>query len=49
MKIKKKIKVQKIDFSQFILNEDDKKQLKALDKLSSLSENYKNNNKNLKS
>ena len=41
--MKKKIKVQKIDLSQFMLDKDDEKQLKSLDKLSPLSENYKNN------
>ena len=43
MKMKKKIKVQKIDLSQFMLDKEDEKQLKSLDKLSPLSENYKNN------
>ena len=33
----------KIDLSQFMLDDTDKKQLKSLDKLSPLSENYKNN------
>ena len=41
--MKKKIKVQKIDLSQFMLDKEDEKQLKSLDKLSPLSENYKNN------
>ena len=41
--MKKKIKVQKIDLSQFMLDKNDEKQLKSLDKLSPLSENYKNN------
>ena len=41
--MKKKIKVQNIDLSQFMLDKDDEKQLKSLDKLSPLSENYKNN------
>ena len=41
--MKKKIKVQKIDLSQFMLDANDEKQLKSLDKLSPLSENYKNN------
>ena len=40
---KKKIKVQKIDMSQFMLDKEDEKQLKSLDKLSPLSENYKLN------
>ena len=41
--MKKKIKVQKIDLSQFMLDKNDEKQLKSLDKLSPLSENYDNN------
>ena len=38
-----KIKNKKIDITQFMLSDEDKKQLKSLDKLSPLSENYKNN------
>ena len=33
----------KIDITQFMLSDEDKKQLKSLDKLSPLSENYKLN------
>ena len=46
-----KIKNKKIDITQFMLNDEDKKQLKSLDKLSPLSENYESNKriKNLKS
>ena len=33
----------KIDISQFMLDKDDERQLKSLDKLSPLSENFKNN------
>ena len=40
---KKKIKIQKIDMSQFMLDKEDEKQLKSLDKLSPMSENFKNN------
>ena len=36
-------KNKKIDLSQFMLDVDDQRQLKALDKLSPLSENYDNN------
>ena len=38
-----KIKNKKIDITQFMLSDEDKKQLKSLDKLSPLSENYKLN------
>ena len=38
-----KIKNKKIDITQFMINDEDKKQLKSLDKLSPLSENFKNN------
>ena len=41
--MKKKIKVNKIDLSQFMLDKNDERQLKSLDKLSPLSENFKNN------
>jgi hypothetical protein len=46
-----KIKNKKIDITQFMLNDEDKKQLKSLDKLSPLSENYEVNKrvKNIKS
>jgi hypothetical protein len=47
-----KIKNKEIDITQFMLSDDDKKQLKGLDKLSPLSENYKVNKRvkiNLKS
>lgn len=37
------MKNKKIDITQFMLSDEDKKQLKSLDKLSPLSENYKNN------
>ena len=45
-----KIKNKKIDITQFMLNDEDKKQLKSLDKLSPLSENYEVNKrvKNIK-
>ena len=33
----------KIDISQFMLDKNDERQLKSLDKLSPLSENYDNN------
>ena len=36
-------KNKKIDLSQFMLDVDDQRQLKSLDKLSPMSENYKNN------
>ena len=36
-------KNKKIDLSQFMLDVDDQRQLKSLDKLSPLSENYDNN------
>ena len=36
-------KNKKIDLSQFMLDTDDQRQLKSLDKLSPLSENYDNN------
>ena len=36
-------KNKKIDLSQFMLDADDQRQLKSLDKLSPLSENYDNN------
>ena len=36
-------KNKKIDLSQFMLEVDDQRQLKSLDKLSPLSENYDNN------
>ena len=36
-------KNKKIDLSQFMLDADDQRQLKSLDKLSPLSENYENN------
>ena len=36
-------KNKKIDISQFMLDADDQRQLKSLDKLSPLSENYDNN------
>ena len=36
-------KNKKIDLSQFMLDADDQRQLKSLDKLSTLSENYDNN------
>ena len=36
-------KNKKIDLSQFMLDVDDQSQLKSLDKLSPLSENYDNN------
>ena len=41
--MKKKIKVKKIDISQFMLDKEDERQLKSLDKLSPLSEIFKNN------
>ena len=41
--MKKKIKVKKIDLSQFMLDKNDERQLKSLDKLSPMSENFKNN------
>ena len=41
--MKKKIKVKKIDLSQFMLDKNDERQLKSLDKLSPMSENYKTN------
>ena len=41
--MKKKIKVKKVDISQIMLDKDDERQLKSLDKLSPLSENFKNN------
>ena len=37
------MKNKKIDITQFMLSDEDKKQLKSLDKLSRLSENYKLN------
>ena len=37
------MKKNKIDISQFMLDKDDERQLKSLDKLSPLSENFKNN------
>ena len=37
------MKKNKIDISQFMLDKNDKRQLKSLDKLSPMSENYKNN------
>ena len=37
------MKKTKIDISQFMLDKDDERQLKSLDKLSPLSENFKNN------
>ena len=40
--MKKKIKVKKIDLSQFMLDKNDERQLKSLDKLSPMSENFKN-------
>ena len=36
-------KNKKIDLSQFMLDKNDKRQMKSLDKLSPMSENYKNN------
>jgi len=39
----KKTKTKTIDISQFMLDKDDERQLKSLDKLSPLSENFKNN------
>ena len=36
-------KNKKIDLSQFMLDADDQRQFKSLDKLSPLSENYDNN------
>ena len=36
-------KNKKIDLSQFMLDADDQRQLKSLDKLSPLSKNYDNN------
>ena len=41
--MKNKTKVKKIDLSQFMLDKNDERQLKSLDKLSPMSENFKNN------
>ena len=41
--MKNKSKVKKIDLSQFMLDKNDERQLKSLDKLSPMSENFKNN------